>query len=267
MRAIPPSPSRVGRVSPLSFVLLVAIAALVMHGIRQADVTGERLGKGVGNLGRFLGEAFPPDFARLGPIAASMYETFQMALVGVLAGIVVSVPLALLAARNTTPHVGVRIAVRLVVATVRTIPDLVWALIFVVAVGIGPLAGILALTLDAIGFCARFFAERIEEVPPGPHDALLTTGARRIEAILGAIVPEAFPSFVATSLFALEKSVRSAVVLGLVGAGGIGVELSAAMDLWRYDQALTIILVILVVVIGVEQFSSVLRERVLERTP
>ncbi len=192
-----------------------------------------------------------------------MLETFQMAIVGVVFGVILSLPMALLCARNTSPHPIVRVIARNVVATLRTVPDLVWALIFVVAVGLGPLAGILAIVMDTIGFCARFFSERIEEVDPGPGQALAATGASRSGVVCGAIIPECTPSFVATSLFSVEKAVRSAVVLGLVGAGGIGVELSAAMNLFRYDQALTVILAILVVVIGVEQVSAWIRKRVM----
>ncbi|MCH8538811.1 MAG: ABC transporter permease subunit, partial [Alkalimonas sp.] len=147
--------------------------------------------------------------------------------------------------------------------TLRTVPDLIWALIFVVAVGLGPLAGILAIVMDTIGFCARFFSERIEEIRPGPSEALTSTGAGRMSVIFGAIMPESMASLTATSLYSVEKAIRSAVVLGLVGAGGIGVELSTAMRMFRFDQALTIILVILVVVITCEQISSAIRKRII----
>ncbi len=132
-----------------------------------------------------------------------------------------------------------------------------------VAVGLGPLAGILAIIMDTIGFCARFFAERIEEIDPRPATALSAAGASRGAVMAGAILPECFPSFVATSLVSVEKAVRSAVVLGLVGASGIGVELTSAMNLFRYKEALTIILVVLVVVIAVEQLAGAIRRRVI----
>jgi len=257
------APPRMGRPSPVAFVVLVLFAALFLHALAQANVTPQRVTRGAAHLGSFLSEAFPPDLSRIGPISWAMFETFEMAIAGVTFGVLLSLPIALLAASNTTPHWMVRGVVRLLVACVRTVPDLVWALIFVVAVGLGPFAGILAIVMDTIGFCARFFSERIEEVGRGPSEALTSTGAARSDVVIGAILPEAFPSFTATSLYAVEKAVRSAVVLGLVGAGGIGVELSASMDLFRYDQALTIILMILAVVIGVEQISSRIRQRVL----
>lgn len=256
-------PARFAPVPWWTWLVWLLVLAFVWQGLMASQVTPTRLVQGANNLGEFLAQAFPPDFSRLRTLSAAMYETLQMALIGVMAGAVLSVPVALLAAANTTPHAAVRTVVRLVVATCRTIPDLVWAMVFLVAVGFGPLAGILAITVDTIGFCARFFSERIEEVKPGPAEALASAGAGRMGVLAGAVLPEVFPSFVATTLYAVEKSVRAAVVLGLVGAGGIGMELRAAMNLFQYQQALAVILIILVVVISCEQLSIQLRRRLL----
>lgn len=256
-------PARFKSPSVTIWVLIISVAAFFLHGLNGADVSAERLGQGIINVGIFAAESFPPDVSRWPFIASAMLETFQMALVGVVFGVIISVPFALLSARNTSPNRLIRWISLNVVATFRTIPDLIWALIFVVAVGLGPLAGILAIMMDTIGFCGRFFAERIEETDPRPGQALSATGCSRFAVIMATILPESFPSFVATSLYSVEKAIRSAVVLGLVGAGGIGVELSAAMNLFRYDQALTIILTILVVVISVEHVSNWIRTRML----
>lgn len=256
-------PARFEPVSCWTWLGWLLVLAFVWQGLMAAQVTPARLTQGANNLGEFLAQAFPPDFSRLRSLSAAMYETLQMALIGVMAGALLSVPVALLAAGNTTPHAVVRAGVRLIVAICRTIPDLVWAMVFLVAVGFGPLAGILAITVDTVGFCARFFSERIEEVKPGPAEALASTGAGRVGVLVGAVLPEVFPSFVATTLYAVEKSVRAAVVLGLVGAGGIGMELRAAMNLFQYQQALAVILIILAVVITCEQLSTQLRRRLL----
>ncbi|MGM0783226.1 MAG: phosphonate ABC transporter, permease protein PhnE [Pseudomonadota bacterium] len=256
-------PPRFRRPSPLAWGLVVLFLALFLQGVMATEITLERLAKGAVNLIHFLGRAFPPDSSGLNTIAAAMLETLNIAIVGVVVGVLLSLPFALLAARNTSPWPWLRTLTRLMIATMRTVPDLIWALIFVVAVGLGPLAGVLAIVMDTIGFAARFFSERIEEVHPGPSEALSATGAGRLSVIGGAIMPETLASMTATSLFSVEKALRSAVTLGLVGAGGIGVELAAAMRLFNYDEALTIILVILVVVIGFEQLSSVIRKRVI----
>lgn len=257
------APARFRMPSAFGLIVLLAFAALFLQGLLSIDVSAQRLIRGVGNLGQFMSQAFPPSTARLGAIWSAMVETLNMAIVGVTFGVILSLPFALLCATNTTPHPIVRVLARGIVATLRTIPDLIWALIFVVAVGLGPLAGILAIIMDTIGYCARFFSERFEEVRKGPSEALTSTGGGRLSVIFGAIIPESMASLTATSLYSVEKAIRSAVVLGLVGAGGIGVELTTAMRLFRFDQALSIILVILVVVIAVEQISSAIRKRII----
>ncbi|TVQ17027.1 MAG: phosphonate ABC transporter, permease protein PhnE [Leptolyngbya sp. DLM2.Bin15] len=239
------------------------ILGLFLHGVYIAQLTPERLLSGMGRLGGFLSQAIPPDLTRASNFFWAILVTFEMALVGTVIGVLLSLPVALLASDNTSPNRLVRNITRNTVAAVRTIPDLVWALIFVVAIGLGPAAGILTIAVDNLGFCGRFFSERIEELEPGPVEALSSTGASQLGIILGAIFPCAFPSFVATSLYAVEKSIRSAVVLGLVGAGGIGVELSTSMRLFRYDQALTIIVMIWLVVTASEQVSTQIRRRVI----
>lgn len=256
-------PPRFRRPSPFAWAVGLIFIALLVQGVVVMEITPARLAKGAVNLVHFLGRSIPPDTSDLDVIGWAMLETLYIALVGVAVGVVLSVPFAFLAARNTTPHALVRVFVRFLIATMRTIPDLVWALIFVVAVGLGPLAGVLAIIMDTIGFAARFFSERVEEVHPGPSEALASTGAGRLSVIGGAIMPETLASMTATSLFSVEKALRSAVTLGLVGAGGIGVELAAAMRLFNYDEALTIIIAILICVLGFEQLSSAIRRRVI----
>lgn len=256
-------PPRFKRPSLFTWGIALAFLALFIQGAMATNVTLERLLRGVVNLSHFLGRAFPPDLSNLDVLAWSMFETLNIAIVGVTIGVILSLPFALLSARNTTPASWVRTLTRFIVSTMRTIPDLIWALIFVVAVGLGPMAGVLAIIMDTIGFAARFFSERIEEVHPGPSEALSATGAGKLSVIGGAILPETLASMTATSLYSVEKALRSAVTLGLVGAGGIGVELAAAMRLFNFDRALTIILFILVVVIAFEQLSSQIRKRVI----
>lgn len=256
-------PDRFRKPSIFAWVVVLIFAAFFLQGMAGAGISLDRMISGSANLGSFFASSLPPSTARLDVIAISMLETLNMAIVGVTFGVLLSLPIALLCARNTSPHPLIRAVMINVVATMRTIPDLIWALIFVVAVGLGPLAGILAIIMDTIGFCARFFSERVEEINPKPGLALKASGASRTAVVTGSVLPECFPSFVATSLYSVEKAVRSAVVLGLVGAGGIGVELTSAMNLFRYKEALTIILVILLVVILVEQLAKAVRKRIM----
>jgi phosphonate transport system permease protein len=241
----------------------IVIAAFIVHGMIISELTPERFMNIGGRLSDFLSQAFPPDVGRVPNILMSLLETFEMALVGTLVGAILSLPVALLAARNTTPNRAVYFAARTLIAFIRSVPDLVWGLILIVAVGLGPGTGILIIMIDVIGFCGRFFAEKIEEIPAGPVDALRMTGAKPAGVIIGAIVPAAFPSMVATTLFSLEHSIRSAVIIGLVGAGGVGVELSTAMKLMQYDSAITIILLIFILVVMVERISATIRKHIL----
>ena len=260
-------PTRFRRPNALSFVALLVVAAFLIHGWTQgAVIDPASLVTGAGRLGEFLADAFPPDVSRLPAILQSLLVTFEMALLGTIIGIILSVPLAVGGARNTTPHRIVYAACRGFISICRTIPDLIWALIFVIAVGLGPEAGVLAIAVDVMGFCGRFFAEAIEEINEGTLEGIRSTGAPEIAVVLAAVLPSCLPSFVATSMFALESATRSSVVLGLVGAGGIGLELSVSMALLRYDEAMTIILSIFIVVLGVERISSALRRRILAGT-
>ncbi|TJV55777.1 MAG: ABC transporter permease subunit, partial [Mesorhizobium sp.] len=138
----------------------------------------------------------------------------------------------------------------------------VWALLFVSAVGLGAVAGTMTIVVDTIGFCGRFFAEAMEDADERPQEALFAIGAGRFSVLCGAVLPDAMPSLINTTLFALEKAVRSSVVLGLVGAGGIGQELKVAFDPFQYRNASTIILVIFAIVVLMEFVTDRLRSKV-----
>ena len=256
-------PPRWRKPSPLVFVALLIGIAFFVHGLWISELTPARLWRGIFRLSDFLGQALPPNPKRLGSIIRATLETFEMALVGTVFGALLSLPLSILAAKNTTPHPWWFSVSRSFVTLLRVIPDLIWGLIFIIVVGLGPAAGIMAITMDVMGFCGKFFAERIEEIEPGPIEALRAIGASEVSIIAGAIFPATLPSFVASTLFSLESSIRSAVVLGLVGAGGIGVELSTSMQLLRYDEALMVIIVIFVVVLLVEEVSSWIRKMII----
>ncbi|HAO31337.1 MAG TPA: phosphonate ABC transporter, permease protein PhnE [Candidatus Competibacter sp.] len=256
-------PARFDAPGPLSAVLFAAFLAFFVWSLAGAGISISELIGGLPNMARIGAEMVPPATDRLLPMLQSVLVTFQMAVVGTVLGIAFSVPLAVLASRNHTPHPSVRGAVRAVISFMRTVPDLAWALFFVASVGLGPFAGALTLIVDTIGFCGRFFAEAMEEVDSGPPEAMAAIGAGPLDIIACATLPMALPSLINTSLFALEKAVRSSVVLGLVGAGGIGAELATSMEMFRYDQAATIILMIFALVVVVEQLSSRVRARLI----
>jgi phosphonate transport system permease protein len=256
-------PPRIERLNPVGFTLAFTAAAFVLWSLTSAGPSIEQLARGLPNIGNIIGRMFPPDLERIDRILLSLFQTFQMAVAGAFLGLVLSVPLGILAAEGLSPHPAVRTTARSLIAVFRTVPDLVWALIFVIAVGLGSPAGVLAIAIDVMGFAGRFFAEAMEETDKGPREALTAIGANRTGMIMSAVLPLALPSMIATSLYCLEKATRASVVLGLVGAGGIGVELKVAFDLFAYQTAATIILVILALVITVEQIGGWLRRRII----
>lgn len=245
---------------------ILIVAALVISSILATAPQVDAIGRGVQRLfapSGLLAQMFPPDLSRVDRIALKLLETLQMAVAGAALGLIFAVPLAILATDRLSPHPVVRMAARGVIALFRTIPDLVWAIFFIIMVGLGPAAGVLAIMVDKIGFAGRFFAEAMEEADTGPQDALRAIGASRLGIIFSAVFPACLPSFTATSLFALEKAVRGAAALGLVGAGGIGVDLKVAFDLFNYDEALTIILMLFALVVIVEQGSGRIRSKLI----
>jgi phosphonate transport system permease protein len=221
----------------------------------------ELLFDGIPSMVRIFGKGIPPDFSRASIVLRAIVQTFQIALVGAFWGTLLSFPIAILATRSQTPHPAVYSVARLIIQICRTVPDLVWAVFFVATVGLGPFAGVLTITVDTIGFCGRFFAEAMEEADPAPQEALSALGSSRTGIVFTAVVSAATPSFINTSLYALEEAVRSSVVLGLVGAGGIGIEMSSAMGLGEYQRAATIVLGLLILVNLVEQVSVRLRRK------
>ncbi|MEX1081832.1 MAG: phosphonate ABC transporter, permease protein PhnE [Halofilum sp. (in: g-proteobacteria)] len=256
-------PGRFQRPSLPMLCAAIVFAAVVLWSFDGVELSLRTLAEGLPQMGRVLGEMMPPDFSRAGSIADKLLETFQMAVAGTVLAIAFSLPIGVFAARTQSPHALLYHLSRAVVTFCRTVPDLIWAIFFVVTVGLGPFAGVLALMMEAIGFCGRFFAEAIEEVEEGPQEGLRAVGASRVGIVMCTVIPAALPSMVASSLFALEKAVRSSVVLGLVGAGGIGVELTTAMDMYEYQTASAIILCIFAMIIVVERVSAMVRARIM----
>ena len=256
-------PHRFPRPGPPAFLGYLAALAILVMAVDGVGVSPSEFLRGMPGLLSLVEQMFPPDLARLSNVGKALLETFQMAVAGTLFGVTLSLPLAVLASRTQSPHYLVHLSTRSLISFFRSVPDLIWALLFVVAVGLGPFAGMLAIMVDTMGFCGRFFAEAMEEVDPGPQEALRSIGASRLGTVVSAVLPAAMPSLINTSLFSVEKATRASVVLGLVGAGGIGIELKVAMDMFAYAEAATIILAIFLLVVSVEQVSSRLRSRVL----
>lgn len=204
-------------------------------------------------------ELFPPDFSRFHKWMLPLLDTLAMSVAGTALAVGCSLPLALLAARNTTPHVAVYQFARLVLNLLRSIPELILGILFVAMVGFGALPGVLALGLHSIGMIGKFFAESIEHVDDKPVEAARAAGATPFQVIWHAVLPQVLPQLADTALYRWEYNFRASTVLGAVGAGGIGFELIAALRVLEYAQVSAILICILVCVTIVDRIGGALR--------
>jgi len=244
------------RIVLILVVLLVIVQSLIVVHARPQDLI-----TGIHGMADIIRRAVPPNFTKLDTVLWPALETVDIAIFGTLAGVVMALPLAVLAAANVTPSRFLYYFARSVIGFTRAVPDLVWALFFVTAVGLGPFPGGLALAVHSIGMLGRLFAETIEHMDMAPIDALALTGARRIQIFTHGIVPSVLPSFLGISLYRLDENIRSSLVLGFVGAGGIGFHLLTAMNLFQYREVSLLLIVIFVIVLVAERLSAILRQR------
>ena len=242
-------------------VLGLLAIAIVVQMLVVVEARPQDLLTGAHGMADLIRRAMPPDFAQLPAAAWPTLQTIDIALFGTMMGITLAVPLALLAAANMTPSRYAYYAARAVIGLARAVPDLVWALLFVTAVGLGPFPGGLALGVHSVGMLGRLFAETIEQMDMAPIQALELTGARRIQVFTHGIVPTLLPALLGISLYRLDENIRSSLVLGFVGAGGIGFQLLSAMNLFQYQDVSLLLIIIFIVVLGAERISAALRAR------
>jgi phosphonate transport system permease protein len=242
-------------------VLTLLGIAIVVQTFIVVEARPSDLITGVHGMADLIRRAVPPDFSKLPAAVWPTVQTVDIALFGTMVGVVLALPLAILAASNIAPSRIAYYGARGVIGFTRAVPDLVWALLFVTAVGLGPFPGGLALGVHSVGMLGRLFAETIEQMDMAPIHALELTGARRIQVFTHGIVPTILPALLGISLYRLDENIRSSLVLGFVGAGGIGFELLTAMNLFQYQEVSLLLIIIFVIVLGAERLSAALRER------
>jgi len=209
-----------------------------------------------------FGRMFPPDWAFAGEIVDPLIQTINIATLGTALAVLLSIPVAFLAARNTTFNRATYALGRVVMSVSRSVDSLIWALIFIIVVGPGSLAGALAVAVRSIGFVSKLFAEGIEEIDRGQVEAITATGAGRFKVLLYGIVPQIRPVFAGVTIYRWDINIRESTVLGIVGAGGIGFVLNTAILGLEWSRVGLILLVILGVVVVSETISAYLRKRV-----
>lgn len=196
-------------------------------------------------------------------VLVKMLQTFEIAIWGTLISVVLSIPLAYFAARNYAPNRLAYSTARGVISMLRSAPELIVALFLVLAYGFGPIAGVLALGLHAAGFLGKFYAEDIENADKKPQEALEAIGAGKVKTLWYGVIPQVLPQYIAYTLYILDRNLRMATVIGLVGAGGIGQELKGRFDMFEYGHVATILIVIFLAVCLLDQFSARLRARLI----
>lgn len=207
--------------------------------------------------------ATPIDASYLPTLLKLCGETLGMAWVGTVAALLFALPLSLLAGRNTSPHVAVSLVAKAVFSIVRAVPDIVWAAMLAGAVGLGVLPGVLALMVTGTAFMVKVFAESYEVVDPKPIEGVLAQGASPFAVRTFAVLPQAAPDLVGLTLYVLDVNVRAATILGLVGAGGIGYDLTQAIRLQYWDRIVLIIAAVYLMVTTIDRLSDILRSRLL----
>ncbi len=213
------------------------------------------------NFTRFARQFFPPDFSITGRTLLALWETFQIATMATAFAVVLSVPLALAGSQTFSPRWLV-ISARMVMNGIRTIPSLIWALLAVAVVGPNPLAGVIALTLYSMGYLGKFFSDAFESVDVEVARALRALGARAIQAFQFGLWPHAKPLVWSYSLWMLEYNLRSASIIGYVGAGGVGVQLHSYQEFAQWDRFATVLLFILALVTILDFFGERIRGQI-----
>ncbi|WP_241898201.1 MULTISPECIES: phosphonate ABC transporter, permease protein PhnE [unclassified Leucobacter] len=242
---------------------ILILVALHWIAFESTDFRLDSLVSGAQGMGRFIAEAFPPDLSPevLSDGAQGVLQTLWVGLLGTTVSVPFALLLAVFGARTTAPNAFVYQVARAILSFFRAVPDIVFALIFVTAVGLGPFAGVLALICHNTGVMGKLWSEAMEEVDPGPEQALGTAGANRFQVVANATIPTVLPQLAGLLLYRFDVNVRSSLVLGLVGAGGIGLLINKSIKTFQFDQMLTYLIMVLILIVVVDLASAWIRKR------
>ena len=240
-------------------LIALAVAGYSLWVLVHIDITAERLATGLAQGIKFISRMFPPDVSKMDILWAGISESLEIAVLATVVGVSISLPLGLLAARNLMPG-PVSVAARGVIALARSLHPVIKAILFVKAVGFGPLAGILALSVASVGFIGKLFADAIEEISPKQVEAVRATGASFMNVVIFGVLPQVLARFVGFATYQLDSNLRNSTMVGIVGAGGIGGALFAAFQRFDYDFVFTILATIVVIIVVGELVVNAVRK-------
>jgi phosphonate transport system permease protein len=239
-------------------VVGLALAIYVVYACAQMDLSLERVRTGLGNAAHFFDRMFPPNFQRHELLTKGLLESLQIAVLASTLGIILALPIGLLAARNLMPP-WVSWPARMIVVLARSFHPVIVAILFVKAVGFGALAGVLALTVASIGFIGKLFTEAIEEISAKQVEAVRATGAPFMSILTYGVLPQVFSRFIGFATYQLDSNLRNSTMVGIVGAGGIGGTLFAAFQRFDYDYVCAILIAIIAVIMVGEAIATAVR--------
>jgi phosphonate transport system permease protein len=244
----------------MPFFVAALMAAVAIFAMNRLEFSFARLGAGILQLGTFLGLMVPPSpGTQLFALLKALAETVAIAFLGTLLAAILAFPLGFLAARNTMANTIVRFMTRRFSDTIRGVDTLIWALIWINVVGLGPFAGVLAIMTSDIGAFSKLYSEAIEAIDRKPGEGIVSAGGSKLHAIRFGIVPQVMPVLISQVLYYFESNTRSATIIGIVGAGGIGLYLAEMIRTYEWDKVAFIILMVLVTVAVIDFLSSRLR--------
>jgi phosphonate transport system permease protein len=244
-------------------VLLVLVPVAAVWSLLSTNVGLRSLIAGREGAARLIGGMFPPDLqgSLLTRVGTAIVETLQISIAALVIAALLGLPLSVLMAANVGAPLWLSGPARMLATSLRGVPELLWALLFVATVGLGPAAGVYAIGLHAAGLLAKLCSEQLEAVDPAPVEAMRLTGASRLAVAVWAIFPQARANIASQLLYQWECNIRSSVIIGFVGAGGIGQALGIALKLYRYAELATLIGAVLLIIIGVDRLSRTFRTR------
>jgi phosphonate transport system permease protein len=246
----------------LYWALIIGAVVYLALALGSLEVNWKRVAEGVPRAVRFIAAFFPPDFtSRWGDILAGLLESLTMTVTSTAVGIAISVPIGIGAARNVAP-LWIYLVCRAIIALSRSFQEIIIAILLVALFGFGPFAGFLTLCFATIGFLSKLLAEDIEDIDPGPAEAVRATGATWLQWLNFGIQPQVMPRLIGLSLYRLDINFRESAVIGIVGAGGIGATLNPAIERYEFDSAAAILLIIIGIVMVAVYTSSWIRTKV-----
>ena len=250
----------------LAFMASFAFLAFTVFAVWWLDISFSQILQGLSSLAKFVALMFPPSTGgHLDLLMKAMGETLAIAFLGTLIATVFAFPVSFLAASNTTPHGVVRFFVRRCLDTIRSVDALIWALVFVGVVGLGPFAGILAIAVSDTGALGKLFSEAIESADERARESVLASGGTGALSVRFGLLPQVLPIIAGQILYYIESNVRSATIIGIVGAGGIGLQLSEQIRTYDFDQVAFAVIMILITVAIIDWISGKLRFAIIGR--